>query len=238
MEEPSCLQRSLARGQWRRNRIGAGVVGIAMMQLPANMNGARKTNGSFWHELGDGFRALAIILFLAMVLNFALAPVEVILPIFVKNVLGYGSEGLELLMSAFGVGMVAGSIVIGIRAPQTHRGIFVFALTALGGILFAGVGLIPVFAVTFALTTAFGFLIAVVNTALSATMQGLIADEYRGRVFSLDAMISMGLMPIAFALAGGLADIVGAGMVFVAGGVLTTVASLARLLFREIRTLQ
>lgn len=224
--------------------FGAGVLGLLLMRLPDHLNDARKTNESFWHELRDGwryvlrFRALVIILLLAMVLNFALAPIEVVLPIFVKKALGSGSEGFGMLLSAFGLGMVAGSIVIGIRAPRARRGIFVFALTTLGGFLFAAVGLVPMFALTVALTVAFGFIIAVVNTVLTATMQGMIADEYRGRVFSIDMMISMGLTPIAFALAGGLADVVGAGTVFVIGGALTAITSLAGFAFRDIRELQ
>ncbi len=224
--------------------FAAGVIGLALMRLPEHLNGARKTNGSFWRELGDGFRylfrfrALVVILFLAMVLNFALAPISVVLPIFVKNVLGLGSEGFGLLMSTFAVGMVAGSIAVGIRAPRSHRGIFVFALTTLQGVIFAAIGLVPVFAITCALSIAMGFSNGMVNTVLAATMQALIADEYRGRIFGLVSMIAMGLMPIALALAGGLTDAIGPGMVIVAGGVLCAAASLVGLTFREIRELE
>jgi DHA3 family macrolide efflux protein-like MFS transporter len=214
------------------------------MRLPAHLNGARKTNGSFWHELRDGFRylfgfrALVIILFLAMALNFALAPVSVILPIFVKNILGLGPESFGFLMSAFGIGMVAGSIAVGVRPPGARRGIIVFLLTALQGVIFAAIGLVPIFIVSCVLATAMGFFNGIVNTLLAATMQGMIADEFRGRIFGLTSMIAMGLMPISLAIAGGFTDIIGASTVFVAGGVLCAVVSLFGLTFREIRELQ
>ena len=224
--------------------FAVGVLGVALMRLPAHLNGARKTNGSFVHEVKDGFRylfgfrALVVILFIAMVLNFALAPVSIVLPIFVKNVLGLGPESFGFVMSAFGIGMVAGSIAVGIRPPTTHRGSIAFILTTVEGILFAAVGLLPVFAISSFLAFACGFVNAIVNTLLMATMQGIIADEYRGRIFGLMSMISMGLAPMALALAGGLTDVVGAAMVFIAGGVLCAAGSLYGLTFREIRELQ
>jgi MFS family permease len=78
----------------------------------------------------------------------------------------------------------------------------------------------------------------IINTLLGATIQGMIADEYRGRMMSLNMLIATGLMPIALALAGGLSDAVGSSMVFVAGGVLCVVTSLVGLTFREIRGLK
>jgi MFS family permease len=224
--------------------FAVGALGVWLVQLPAHLNGVRKTNGSFWHDLRDGlhyllgFRTIVIITLLSMVLNFAASPSEVVLPLFAKNILGLGSEGVGVLIASLGIGMVIGSIVVGIWSPQSHRGILAFALCALAGIFFCGIGLIPVFPVTLGLLVATGFSIAIVNTVLNAAMQGMIADEYRGRVFSFDMMVSMGLTPIALALGGALADAIGPGIVIAAGGVLVVIASLAGLLFREIRALQ
>ncbi len=224
--------------------FAAGALGLALMRVPAPANGASKANASFWRELRDGFRylfgfrALVIILLLAMVLNFALAPFEVLLPLFTRTTLGYGADGFGVLVSSFGVGMVLGSLGVGAWSPRTRRGVLAFMGTTLSGILMVGLGTIPMFAAAMVLLVAGGCLIAAVNTMLNAVMQGMIADEFRGRVFSLDMMISMGLMPVALALAGGLADAVGAGTVFVAGGLLTAVVSLSGFLFPEIRALQ
>lgn len=224
--------------------FGVGVLGLGLMRLPAHLHGARKTNGSFWHELRDGlrylfdFRALVIILFIAMILNFALAPVDIVLPIFVKNILGMDAQAFGFIMTLFGVGMVLGSIAIGARPPRARRGIITFVLLTLEGILFAAVGLLPIFVIGCLLSAACGFVNAIVNTLLMATLQGIITDEYRGRIFGLMTLISTGLTPIAFAIAGGLADAIGPGMVFVAGGMLCAVASLYGLTFREIRELQ
>ena len=224
--------------------FAVGILGLLLMRLPAHLNGARKTNNSFWVEVGDGvrylfrFRVLVIIVFLAMALNFALAPASIVVPIFAKNNLGVGPEGFGTLMSTLAVGMVLGSIMIGMRPPRSQRGIVVFLLTAVEGIIFATLGLVPIFIVSCILAFLMGFANGIVNTILGAMLQSLIADEYRGRVFSLTSMIAMGLMPISLAIAGGLTDTVGASVVFIVGGAICLVASLFGLTFREIRELQ
>lgn len=224
--------------------FAVGILGLLLMRLPAYLNGARKTNNSFWVEVGDGvrylfrFRVLVIIVFLAMALNFALAPASIVVPIFAKNNLGVGPEGFGTLMSTLAVGMVLGSIMIGMRPPRSQRGIVVFLLTAVEGIIFATLGLVPIFIVSCILAFLMGFANGIVNTILGAMLQSLIADEYRGRVFSLTSMIAMGLMPISLAIAGGLTDTVGASVVFIVGGAICLVASLFGLTFREIRELQ
>ncbi len=224
--------------------FAVGVIGLALMRLPEHLNGARPRNESFSRELRDGFRylfgfrVLVIILFMSMILNFTIGPIEVVLPIFVRNSLGQGAEGFGLLTSVFGVGMVLGSVIVGAWSPSHRRGVLTFGLVALGGAVFALTGMTRVFLAAAVLLALFGGLIAIVNTIISAVMQALIADEYRGRVFSLDMVISTGLMPISYAIGGGLADALGAGTVIFIAGILTAVAALGGLVFRDVRQLQ
>ncbi len=224
--------------------FAVGVIGLALMSSPEQLDGAHARNESFWGELRSGFRylfgfrVLVIILFMAMIVNFTFGPIEVVLPIFVKNSLGQGAEGFGLLTSIFGVGMVLGSVVIGTWSPTRRRGIMTFGFITLGGALLALTGLTRVFPVAAILLAGAGGLIAIVNTMISAVMQALIADEYRGRVFSLDMMISTGLMPISYAVGGGLADAVGAASIIFIAGSLTAIAALGGLIFREVRQLQ
>ncbi len=224
--------------------FGAGVIGLAIMRIPRADNAARNGKRSMWQDLRDGlrylfgFRTLVLILLMAMVLNFAMAPVGVVLPILVKDNLGLGAEAFGVLMSAFGAGAVAGSLVVGVWAPTRRRGALAFGMMALIGILCVPLGMMPVFLVVLSVFIAQGWLIAMVNPLIGATMQGLITDEYRGRVSGVNILVAMGLTPVGLALGGALADVFGAGLVIVAGGVLTTVVALAGLLFREIRELQ
>lgn len=224
--------------------FAAGAFGTSLIKVPAPANSVRRTQSSVWEELKAGlryllqYRALVIIFFLAMVLNFSLGPVGVLLPIFAKNVLGQGAEGFGLMGSAMALGMVAGSLGLGVWAPSRRRGILVFAITAVGGVLFMAIGLVPVFGLTLLLLALFGIGNSVVNTMIVTIVQAKVADEYRGRVFSLIMLIAMGLTPVAYALGGALADVFGPGYIMAAGGAMCVVASLGGLLFRDIRTLE
>jgi len=63
---------------------------------------------------------------------------------------------------------------------------------------------VPVMA---ALAAGFGLGNAVVNSFLNATLQSAVPQHLRGKVFSLIGTIAGGLTPIAFAAAGGLAEV-------------------------------
>lgn len=219
-----------------------GVLGVWLIRLPVPVRDAPREQ-TVWRDLSDGFRylkgfrALVVILLLGIVLNFALAPFIVLMPVFVKTVLGLGAESFGLLTSAMAAGAVVGSVAIGARPPTARRGILIFLGTALSGVLFAALGLLPILVVTLILVVAIGFTDAVASTLSAGVEQELIADEYRGRVFSLNMLALTGLVPLAIALQTGLADLIGAGTVFVLGGILATVTSLVGLTFREIRAL-
>ncbi len=222
--------------------FAVGVVGVWLMQMPSRANSTPREK-TIWHDLADGFRylldfrALVIILLLGMVLNFALAPFMVLMPVFVKTVLGQGVEVFGVLTSTMAAGAVLGSVAIGARAPNARRGVFVFLGTAVVGILFAIVGLIPFLAMTLVLVALIGFMNSVVGMVSAGVTQAMIADEYRGRVYSLQMLALLGFIPLAIAVQTALADVIGAGMVFVLGGMLATITSLVGLTLRDIREL-
>ncbi len=219
-----------------------GVLGVWLIRLPSPVRIAPRDN-TFWRDLSDGFqylrrlRVLVLMLLVGIVLNVAVAPFMVLLPVFVKTVLGQGAETFGLLTSAMAAGAVLGSAAIGARPPTARRGIFIFLGTALSGVLFAILGLLPMLLLTLILVILIGFTDAIVGAVSAGVTQELVADEYRGRVYSLNMLALAGLIPLAIALQTALADWIGAGMVFVLGGMLAAAISLIGLTFREIRAL-
>jgi DHA3 family macrolide efflux protein-like MFS transporter len=222
--------------------FAVGALGVYLIRLPSPAHSTRREK-TIWLDVGDGFRylfgfrALILLLLLGMVLSFALAPFMVLLPVFVKTVLAQGVEVFGLLASVMAAGTLAGGIAVGARPPSERREIWIFLGTGVIGMLFTSVGLIPIFAATLVPVAAIGGMSAVVNTMSVSVEQATIADEYRGRVFSLSLLASMGFVPVAIALQTALADAIGVRMVFVLGGILAVVTSLIGLTFREIRAL-
>jgi DHA3 family tetracycline resistance protein-like MFS transporter len=197
---------------------------------------------STWSQIGDGLRFAATNAWCgATLLGYSVAmlatrgPVQVLLPFVVKNTLHAGAPGLGVVLSAGGVGAIAGSL-LGPRWSYRRRRIALMCLlwaAAFGGIaayalmhtIWQGV------VVAFALA-AFSMTSAVIWYTL---MQTRVPRELLGRVSSVDATVSFGLLPISFALTGPLAELAGAGAVFVGGGILGGLGMAAPLLLPAMR---
>ena len=137
-------------------------------------------------------------------------PFNTLMPVFQKDVLGVGPEGLGMLLAAPGLGAVFASFLLASLAKQLHhRG-----LILLGSLILLGVFLIA-FSQTNSLLLA---LLALAGVGcfqmcfmnLSMTMlQILVPDELRGRVLSI-YFLDRGVMPAGALLAGIATSFVGA----------------------------
>jgi MFS transporter, DHA3 family, macrolide efflux protein len=117
-----------------------------------------------------------------------------------------GAQVLGFVQVAGGVGMLAGSIVMGVwGGPKTRiRGVVGFiALAAIGMAL---MGLRESFLVTAAGMFVLLFAIPIASGCSMAITQSKIEPSVQGRVLAMRGMISQSMMPLAFVLAGPLAD--------------------------------
>ncbi len=64
-------------------------------------------------------------------------------------------------------------------------------------------------------------MINTVNLSWAQSLQELVSTDLLGRVSSIDALGSSGLTPVGYALAGIIADWIGASNVFIIGGLLS-----------------
>ncbi|MCC6179711.1 MAG: MFS transporter [Chloroflexi bacterium] len=156
---------------------------------------------------------------------FLLMPYTQLLPIFARDILHTGPDGLGTLMTAMGVGAVLGSCCI-VALPVRRQGLFLFtSLTAFGLLL-------ALFAVSAWMPLSIGLmgLIGVAQAIYLATNNTLVQlatpDELRGRVMSV-YMMAWGLMPLGALPQGILADWFGAPIVLAGAGLLGCVVILA-----------
>lgn len=209
----------------------AGVVAsIYAMRVPPTPVQARQT--SMLANLKEGFSyvwstplVLALIV-TDMVPRVFAVPYQALMPVFQKDVLGVGPEGLGLLMAAPGVGAVLATLLLASLAYRVRRkGLLMLgALTSLG-----------VFLILFSRTDSFLLaLLALVGVggcqimfmATTNTMvQMIVPDELRGRVMSL-YMLDRGFMPAGSLLGGVTAHFIGAPSTVSAMGVIVIVLAL------------
>ena len=145
---------------------------------------------------------------------FLIMPYVQLLPIFARDILHTGPDGLGMLMMANGIGSVLGAVVI-VLLPFRRQGVFLFASLASFGLLltaFAASSWLP-------LSTGIMGLLGVAQAIYLASNNTLVQlatpDELRGRVMSV-YMMTWGLMPLGSLPQGVLADWLGAPVV--AGG--------------------
>ncbi|HXV49410.1 MAG TPA: MFS transporter, partial [Candidatus Binatia bacterium] len=184
------------------------------MHIPPHSADARK--GTALAKLKEGFAyvwstpAVLALMTLAYVPRIFAVPYQTLMPVFQKDVLKTGPEGLGLLMAAPGVGAVIAVLTLASLGGRIKRqGRFLVTnIVVLGGflILFSQITWFPLALVTLVVVGAFQmFFLASTATIL----QMIVPDELRGRVLSL-YMLDRGFMPLGALFAGTTAHFVGA----------------------------
>ncbi len=132
---------------------------------------------------------------------------------------------LGTAMSVWGIGMLAGSLVMGIWGGPQRRIRGMMAGIALGGLLVAAMGLDD----SVLLVTAAAFVlmvtVAIVNGTSQALWQVKVPPELQGRTFSVRRMLAQMAIPVAYLSAGPLADSVFEPLLAIGGGLADSVGS-------------
>ena len=182
--------------------------------------------GSVWEDFRAGLRyvrgwpGLTAVLLLAMIINFVVNPAFSLMPLLVTEHFHGGALELGWLEAAWGVGMLAGGLLLGIWGGF-HRRVY----TSLTGLVLAGmaimvVGLAPEggFALALGALGVAGFMNPLINGPLFAILQATVAPEMQGRVFTLVGSLASAMMPLSLAVAGPVADAIGIQPWYVIGG--------------------
>ncbi|MDE2824407.1 MAG: MFS transporter [Chloroflexota bacterium] len=194
-------------------------------------------------DIKDGIQYLLRSPFIMTLLLFGLGmtmivmPYRFLLPVYVVEVYGRGSESLGLLLSIVGVGSLAGSLFIA-SITRWHRG-----LLLLGGGFAAGLALITTSAIPiFFVAAPFMLMLGLGDSSNRSLNQTLVMEnmdaEYRGRIMSL-WMMKFGLMPLGILPISIIAEQFGPQASFTCMGVAIIIITLLILLSnRQLRTTQ
>ncbi|MBX6342624.1 MAG: MFS transporter, partial [Thermomicrobiaceae bacterium] len=155
-----------------------------------------RTQGG-WAALVDGIRFVKerAIIWQLMLMDF-LATLFVssmgLLPVFARDVLRVGEEGLGLLYAAPSAGAVAGSLLFAMLPAPRRPGRMV-ALAIMGyGLVLAGFGLAPTFWVALVFLALAGGLDAISMALRHVTRQLATPDDFRGRVGAVASVFAAG----------------------------------------------
>ncbi|MGH7873682.1 MAG: MFS transporter [Candidatus Binatia bacterium] len=183
--------------------------------------------------------AVLALMILAYVPRVFAVPYQTLMPVFQKDVLKVGPEGLGLLMAAPGVGAVIAVLLLASLGNRMRRQglLLVLGIVILGFflILFSQITNFPLALMSLVLVGIFQMLfLASTNTIL----QMIVPDKLRGRVMSL-YMLDRGFMPAGALFAGVTAHFIGApSTVAIMGAIVIVLALVVAWRVPALRTLE
>ena len=147
-------------------------------------------------------------------------PLQVLLPYRIKNELGLSAGTFGAVLAAGGLARVAAALVIGQRGLPRRHVLAMYLCWSLATAAIAGYAFATASWTLMVIAAFAGLLEAVGALTWGTLMQTLVPGRLLGRVSSVDLMVSIGFVPLSFALAGPLAEALGTRAVLVGAGAL------------------
>lgn len=169
------------------------------------------------------WRGMMALIGVSMIITFFLMPVFTLLPILVTEYLEGDVLKLGWLNSAFGIGMIAGGLVLGAWGGFRRRMLTCLMGLTVAGVATVGLGTVSLYFFLPGMISSFlvGLGLAFTNGPIMALMQARIDKDMQGRVFSLFNSMASVATPLGLAFAGPVADAIGINILYyIAGGVI------------------
>ncbi|MDZ8087072.1 MAG: MFS transporter [Nostoc sp. DedQUE12b] len=146
---------------------------------------------------------LGLLIFFAAI-NFLIGVVSVLVT---PLVLAFATANvLGTVLSIGGSGMLVGGLVMSVWGGPKNRILGVFGFTLSGALSIILAGLKPSVPVFFAAAFIYYFGVSMINGCDQAIWQSKVAPAVQGRVFAVRSMLALASLPLAYLIAGPLAD--------------------------------
>ncbi len=206
----------------------AAVMTVAVPRTTRGQQAAGGQIAAVWAEMVEGViylfgnRTMVGILLCMGVTQFGIGALQVVWVPFLQRTFGVGAEGVGIVDSVQGGGMIVGALILGyLNARLSQIAMIGWGLAVIGLTLF-GMGAAPAFGYVVACSTVLGVALVPMQSVLTTMMQLAVPDLKRGRVSSaLNALtMAAGLLSMAGAAFSG--DRVGLRMIFIVCGLVIT----------------
>lgn len=167
-----------------------------------------------------GFRPIRSLMLQLGWLCLVAMPFSVLMPVFADEILNGGPYTLGFLMTASGVGALAGALWLAARKSVVGLGRVILINTVVFGIGLIGFALSRWLPTSLLFMTIVGFGMMVQMASTNTVIQTIVDDEKRGRVMSFYTMAFLGTAPFGSLLAGWLSTRIGAPHTVLLSGVL------------------
>jgi MFS family permease len=152
---------------------------------------------------------------------------EILMPVYVQEMLHGGPTQFGLLMAASGVGAIFGSIVLASLANVRTLGDWVGFAAAGFGFSLVLLSISHSFAQSVLIMLLIGFTMVTLLDASNTLVQRIVPDDLRGRIMAIWTMMLSGLAPFGSLLVGYVAQHFTARRTFAAGGMACVMGAMA-----------
>ncbi len=217
----------------------------ALLAMAARPQAPRIQRSSVVRELGAGFAYVrrhawlwATLASAAIAYLLFMGPTEVLVPFIVKNQLRASAAGLGLVFAAGGVGSVACALLISQRGLPARDITWMYVFWTLATLAIAGYGLAHALWGLMLASLAFNGLETAGTIIWATAKQRHVPAPLLGRVSSFDWLISIGLLPVSFALTGPVSSLIGVQSTMIGAGVIGAAVTFAALLVPGVRAIE
>jgi MFS family permease len=210
-------------------------VAITTMAMPRTTKGQQAAGGQLAavvREIRDGVvylfgnRTMVGVLICLSVVQLGVGALQVVWVPFLERTFGVGAEGLGIVDSIQGAGMIVGGVALGFLTARMSKTAIIGWGLALIGLTLCGMGLAPAFGYVVVCSFALGVLLVPMQSALMTIMQLAVPDLKRGRVGSAQNALTMAAGMISMGAAAAFGELVGLRTVYLVCGLIISSAGL------------
>lgn len=220
------------------------ICGLLLARLPALKVGDAGRKLRLWQDTREGFAVLRShrwlwqLCLICALFSVAFMPVSALFPLMSMQYFGREAAAAALVETAFSVGMLAGSVLLGLWGGGKNKILtMTAAVLAMGGAL-AVTGVLPPSGFWWfaGLSLLMGVTCPFFNSVFMALIQERVEAQYLGRVLGLSGAMMTLASPIGLGATALLAEHTGLTLWFLLAGVVTLLCGGLMLLFPAVRT--
>lgn len=194
---------------------------------------------SFFMDLKEGVsyvyknKFIKVFIVVLLITNLAYGLLDTLPVILSQNVLHVGSEGMGFIRTSIAIGMVIGSLIIGMLKVKSPGKYYFIGLlfSGLSVLIIGGISNFPAIVILYFLYGASDS----ITSPIFSYLQIIVDKNIIGRVFSIINVIGLILAPISMGLSGILCDMIGVQPVYIMGGVLLICSAFIVLISKSMR---
>lgn len=181
----------------------------------------RQSAASMLRQTGDGLavikreKLLQVSMLLGSGLNLIIAPITILLPLFVRDVKKVGDEFFPILVGGLLVGLIVGSLTAPLTARRIGLGPMAISAICVLGIVVGVASWPPGIIVPLISMFIAGVCIGSLSVAQTTMLQSSTTDDERGRVSAAYFTFTLGVRPLSYLTAGILASAIDIRYIFV-----------------------